>query len=402
MSGPLAGLVVIDLTQYLAGPFCSMFLADLGARVIKVEPIEGGDGSRRFGPPFVNGEGAGFLTLNRNKQSVAVNLRDPDGRRILEQLVERADVVLENFRPGVAARLGLGYDDLKALRPNLIYCSISGFGHHGPYAERAGLDLIAQGMSGIMSVTGEPGGPPVKVGVPITDLGAGLLACIGVLAALSHRRQTGQGQWVETSLLDAGLALSVWEASGYLASGIRPVPMGSAHRLVAPYQAYPTRDGYVNLGVANQRQWEDLCKALGLGLLVSDPRFSDNAARMQNLAALTETIAGQTRTYATADLINTLERAGIPCGPILGYDEILEDRHVRERQMLVHQEHPVAKSIRVLGIPIKFSATPGSVRRPAPVLGEHTGDVLKELGYGDAEITDLAARGVCGVAPAQG
>jgi crotonobetainyl-CoA:carnitine CoA-transferase CaiB-like acyl-CoA transferase len=400
MSGPLRGLRVIDLTQYLAGPFCSMMLADLGAEVVKVEQPDGGDSARRFGPPFLHGESAAFLTLNRNKLSVTLNLRQEEGRAILRRLIEDADVVLENYRPGVAARLGLDYETLKRARPGLVYCSISGFGERSPYANRPGLDLIAQGMSGIMSVTGEPDRPPVKVGVPITDLGAGLLACIGVLAALQHRHHTGEGQWVETSLLDAGLALSVWEASGYLASGARPEPMGSAHRLVAPYQAFPTRDGHVTLGAANQAQWVRLCKALGLGALIDDPRFADNPARMRNRSALVDAIAERTQTFASAELVAALDGAGIASGPILGYDAILNDTHVREREMVVPQVHPVAGEVRVLGVPIKFAATPGEVRRPAPRLGEHTAEVLRRAGYDDAAIAGLVARGVCGPMPA--
>jgi formyl-CoA transferase len=402
MSGPLHGLVVVDLTQYLAGPFCSMMLADLGAKAIKVEPPDGGDNARRFGPPFLNGESAAFLTLNRNKLSVALNLRESEGRAALLRLIETADVLLENYRPGVAARLGLDYESVRRVRPQLVYCSISGFGQRGIYAERPGLDLIAQGMSGIMSVTGEAGGAPVKVGVPITDLGAGLLACIGVLAALQHRHGTGQGQWVDTSLLDAGLALSVWEASGYLASGVRPEPMGSAHRLVAPYQAFPTRDGYINLGVANRAQWERFCQALGLQALTDDPRFADNPGRMANRAELVDAVAARTRTFATTDLITLLDAAGIPSGPILGYDQILGDQHVRDREMLVAQRHPVAGEVRVLGVPIKLSATPGGVRAPAPLLGQHTAEILRGLGYTDDMVDDLTARGICGARPVQG
>ncbi len=397
MTGPLAGLRVVDLTQYLAGPFCSMFLADLGAEVIKVEPFDGGDGARAFGPPFVNGESAGFLTLNRNKRSLAVNLKHAEGRAILLRLIARADVVLENFRPGVARRLGLDYESLSEVRLDLIYCSISGFGQSGPYARRAGLDLIVQGMSGIMSVTGEPGGEPVKAGVPVTDLGAGLLACIGVLAALHHRTRTGQGQRVETSLLDAALALSVWEASGYLASGDRPGPMGSAHRLLAPYQALPTTDGYVTIGAANQRQWERLCQALGLESLLEDPRFKDNASRMAHRAALAEALSARTRRHTAAELVDCLDCAGIPCGPVLGYDAILEDPHVRDREMIVEQTHPVAGPVRILGVPIKFAATPVRVRHPAPLLGQDTASVLRDLGYNQEAIAAMAASGICRV-----
>jgi formyl-CoA transferase len=371
-----------------------MLLADMGADVIKIEP-PGGEATRGMDLELAPGVSAPFLAVNRNKRGIVLDLKRPEGVAILKRLVATADVLVENYRPGVAKRLGVDYETLSAINPRLIYCSISGFGQTGPYAERGGYDLIAQGMSGIMSVTGEPGGPPVKVGVPITDLGAGLLACIGVLAALRHRQQTGQGQWVDTSLLDAGLALSVWEASGYLASGIRPEPMGSAHRLVAPYQAFPTRDGYVNVGAANQSQWERLCEALGLESLGRDPRFEDNAARMRHRVALAGAIADQTRRYATADLVATLDRAGIPCGPILGYDAILEDQHARDREMVVPQEHPVAGSIRVLGVPIKFSATPAGVRRAAPLLGQDTAAVLRTLGYGDERIADLAAQGIC-------
>ena len=396
-AGPLSGIRVVDLTQNVAGPYCTMQLADLGADVLKVEPIGRGDNARSYGQPLAGGERAGFITLNRNKRSLTVDLKAPAGRTIVERLAAGADVVVENFRPGVMERLGLGHEALRTLNPRLIFASISGFGEGSPYSDLGGLDLIAQGMSGLMSVTGEgPGRPPVKVGIPVTDLTSGMFCCIGILGALRHRDATGEGQRVETSLLDAGLGLAVWEAGEWFGSGVRPEPLGSAHRNSAPYEALPTSDGWVNIGGANERLWVSICRSLGCEELIDDPRFADNGKRRTHRAELAELLSEHTRGRTTADLSDALSAVGVPVGPILHYDEILESEHVRAREMVVAQQHPTAGEVRVLGVPYKLAATPASVRTPAPTLGQHTDETLAALGYGQREIDELRAEGVVG------
>ncbi len=392
--GPLAGMVVLDLTQIMAGPVCTMLLADLGADVIKLEKPNGGDDTRRMGPPFVNGWAAGFLALNRNKRSLALNLQSEEGRQTFYRLLERADVVVENFRPGVMERLGLGYDSLSQAKPGVVYCAISGFGGTGPYRDRGGFDLVAQGMSGLMSITGFPDSPPAKVGVPITDISAGFLACNGILSAYIHALKTGQGQLVDTSLLEAGIAYTIWESSGYFANGEIPGPLGSAHRVSAPYQALRTADGYINIGAATQNTWEQFCRAVGLESLVEDPRFKqpgDRKARESELAALLEeTLSRQTTAY----WLEVLDRAGVVAGPILNMAQVYQDPHVQARNMVVDLEDPEAGLLRHIGIPVKLSATPGTVRRRAPALGEHTREILAESGFTSQEVEDLLALGV--------
>ena len=391
---PLAGMVVLDLSQILAGPVCGMMLADMGADVIKVEKPDGGDDNRRAGPPFIGGQGAGFMAANRNKRSLALNLRDESGRQVFERLLERADVVVENFRPGVMERLGIGYERLSKLKPSLIYCSISGHGGTGPYKDRGGFDLIAQGMSGLMSITGVPDGPPVKVGVPITDISAGIMAANGVLCAYIHAQKTGQGQLVDTSLLEAGIAYTIWESSGYFADGEIPGPLGSAHRVSAPYQAMRTSDGYINIGAPTQRTWEQLCRAIGQEELIEDQRFrepGDRKAREEELAALLEEIFSQ---QSTAYWLETLEKAGMVAGPINNIAQVYDDPQVIAREMKVDLEDPDLGTLHNIGIPVKLSATPGSIRRRAPMLGEHSWEILTESGFAEQEIEDLFDSGV--------
>ena len=391
---PLAGMVVLDLSQILAGPVCGMMLADMGADVIKVEKPDGGDDNRRAGPPFIGGQGAGFMAANRNKRSLALNLRDESGRQVFERLLEQADVVVENFRPGVMERLGIGYERLSKLKPSLIYCSISGHGGTGPYKDRGGFDLIAQGMSGLMSITGVPDGPPVKVGVPITDISAGILAANGVLCAYIHAQKTGQGQLVDTSLLEAGIAYTIWESSGYFADGEIPGPLGSAHRVSAPYQALRTSDGYINIGAPTQRTWEQLCRAIGQEELIEDQRFrepGDRKAREEELAALLEEIFSQ---QSTAYWLETLEKAGMVAGPINNIAQVYDDPQVIAREMKVDLEDPDLGTLHNIGIPVKLSATPGSIRRRAPMLGEHSWEILTESGFAEQEIEDLFDSGV--------
>ena len=390
--GPLEGVVVLDCTQVMAGPFCAMLLADMGAEVIKVEK-PGGDDARRMGPPFINGESAAFLGVNRNKKGVVLDLKNDLDRGVFRRMAAQADVVAENFRPGTMARLGLGPDDLRRERPELIYASISGFGQTGPYADRPGYDLIAQGMSGMMSATGHPGSPPVKISAPIADLGAGMFAAYGILAAYVRRLKTGEGQVVDASLLEAAVALTVWEAAEYWGSGAVPGPRGSAHRLVAPYQAVESADGHFNVGAANQANYERLCAALGRPDLLTDPRFAGNPERVRNYAALAEEIQRTTRTRTSAEWLAALQEAGVPAGPICGTDEALADEHVRDREMVVALEHPVAGRVDNLGVPVKLSATPGSVRTPAPTLGQHTESVLRAFGVPEPQVAAILARG---------
>jgi crotonobetainyl-CoA:carnitine CoA-transferase CaiB-like acyl-CoA transferase len=391
-AGALDGLRVLELTQVMAGPFCGQVLADLGADVVKVEPPGAGDQSRRSLGFAVKGEDtAAFLAVNRNKRSVALDLKDDGQRAVFLDLVPSADVVIENYRPGVAARLGVGFEALEAINPRLIYASISGFGQTGPYAMRPGFDLIAQGLAGVMSVTGEPGGDPVKAGIPISDLSAGLFCAVAILSAVVARERTGRGQYIDTSLFEGALALSIWESAELWATGRTPAALGSAHRLTAPYQALRTRDGYITVGGNNQRLWERLCTAVGRTDLIDDPRFDTNAARMDNRPALETELESALAARDTDDWVDALLEAGVPVGPIHDYRQVFEDPHTLAREMVVEVEHPVEGTIRALGVPVKLSDTPGSVRRPAPLLGEHTAEVLREAGIDDARIAALVS-----------
>ena len=388
-AGPLAGMRVVELAHIMAGPVCGLTLADMGADVIKVEKPEGDD-SRRFVPPDINGEPAAFMMMNRNKRGIVLDLKQEAARAALRRLLVGADVLIENYRKGTMERLGLGYDVLRQENPGLIYCAVSGFGRTGPYAERGGFDLIAQGMSGLMSITGEgPDRPPVKVGAPVTDITAGILAALGVCAAYARRLQTGEGQVVDTSLFEAGIVHTYWQSAMAFATGVSPEPMGSAHPLNAPYQAFETADGWINVGAANQRNWERLADAIGVPELLADERFASNRLRMRNLPALVEKLAMVFRTRTTEDWLQALERADIPAGPILSLAAMHRDPQTLARDMVVRVEHPVAGAVETIGLPVKFSATPGGVRRPAPTLGEHTREVLAELGYAGEELQGL-------------
>jgi formyl-CoA transferase len=389
----LEGLRVIDLTQAMAAPFCTMNLADLGAEVIKLEPPEG-EPTRREGALRRNGHGAQFVAINRNKKSLTADLKRPEGVEIVHRLARTADVFVQNYRPGVAERLGVGYPALAAVNPRLVYCSVSGFGGTGPYASRGGYDLIAQGMSGVISVTGEEDGPLAKSGVPLSDLAAGLFAAYGILAALEEREESGLGQHVDTSLLEAAMALTVWESTEYWATGRVPGPLGSAHRLSAPYQALRARDGYLTVGATHDRFFEGLCRALDRPDLLTDPRFGDRSARLQRRTELAAELEKTTTGEERAHWLARLEREGIPSGPINSYPEALADPHTLARRMVVDLMHPGAGPVKALGVPIKLSDTPGAVERPAPLLGEHTAALLTELGYSEAEQQALKANGV--------
>jgi crotonobetainyl-CoA:carnitine CoA-transferase CaiB-like acyl-CoA transferase len=377
----------------MAGPTCGMLLADMGADVIKVEKLPGGDDTRSYTEPSVKGESAAFMMLNRNKRGMAVNLKLPGGLEVVKRLLADADVVTENYRKGTLEKLGLGYDVLQQINPRLVYCAVSGYGRTGPYADKGGFDLIAQGFAGLMSITGEPGGPPVKSGTPIADINAGIFAALGIVAALFARQQTGRGQMVETSLMEAAVQQTYWQSAIYLATGVNPQPSGSAHILTAPYQAFPTADGWINLGGANQANWERIVKAIGRPELAEDPRFRSNGERMKNLAALTPLIAERLKLRPSADWIREFEAAGVPVGPVNRIGDMLADPQVAARDMVVEVEHKTVGRTRALGFPVKFSETPTEVTRASPTLGEHTDEILRTLGYSADEIARLRREG---------
>ncbi|MDQ3458061.1 MAG: CoA transferase [Deinococcota bacterium] len=393
MTGALQGIRVLDLTQIMAGPFCTMLLADLGAEVIKVERPQGGDDARRMGPPFYDGESAAFIAMNRNKKSLALDIKTPAGQDILWKLIDSADVLVENFRPGTMARLGFGYEEVRGRRPGLVYCSISAYGQTGPLATGGGFDLIAQAMSGVISVTGTPE-TPVKVGVPISDLNAGLFASHAVLAAIIHRARTGEGQHVETSLLEAALAYTIWESNEYWATGGSPRRLGTAHRLNAPYQLFETADGWIAIGAANQRNWERLCAAMDRHDLLKDARFASNSERMAHLSELIKTMSPTFRERRRDDWLEVLEAAGVPAGPMLSLEQVYEHPHVQAREMKLEVEHPTAGRVHAIGMPVKYSATPGRIARAAPLLGQHSHEVLASLGLSGAQLGELEREGV--------
>lgn len=391
MTCALQGVRVLDVTQVMAGPFCAMLLCDMGADVIKVES-PAGDSSRRMAGAR-GGDSASFNAVNRGKRGIVIDLKAPGGGAVLRRLAADADVFIENYRPGVLGRLGLGHDALRELNPRLVYASISGYGQTGPAAHKGGFDLVAQGVSGLMSVTGEPDRPPVKAGVPLTDLGAGLFAACGVLAALHARERTGEGQLVDTSLVDAGVALSVWEATELFSKGVVPGPLGSAHRMSAPYQAIRCADGYVTLGAANDRLFRRLAELLGHPEWAEDGRFHSDSARVENRAALADLIERVTSERPRQYWLERLEAHDIPCGPINDYRDVMRDPQVRAREMVVETRHPTLGTLSTLGTPIKLSGTPLTPGRPAPLLGQDTDEVLAAAGYGEDEIAALRADG---------
>ena len=397
--GPLAGLKVIDLTHVMAGPTCTLMLADMGAEVIKIEKIPAGDDTRYMLPPKVGDEAASFLMMNRNKKGIALDLKTSGGADVLRRLIASADVLVENFGPGVMDRLGFGYPEINKAHPGLIYCSLSGFGRTGPYKHRRGFDLVAQAMSGIMSFTGEkPDGAPVKCGAPLSDITAGILAALGILAAYTHRLKTGQGQWVETSLFEAALVQTYWQAAIALATGVAPKAMGSAHPLNAPYQAFEASDKWIVVGGANQKHWLRTLEVLGMPELARDPRFVSGADRMAHLKELEAELSARFRTQPAAYWLSALEEVGVPCGPVNDMLQALADPQTIAREMVIEVEHSSLGKVRTLGLPIKFSETPGKVRTGAPRYGEHTNAILSAHGFDAQEISALREQGAVAAA----
>ncbi|MHA2282226.1 MAG: CaiB/BaiF CoA transferase family protein [Promethearchaeota archaeon] len=386
MVRPLEGIKVLDLSRALAGPYCTMMLADMGAEVIKLEMPERGDDSRAWGPPFKEGESAYFMSINRNKKSMTLNLKKEKAIEVIHKLIEKSDILLENFRPGTMERLKLSYKDVKRINPKIIYCSISGFGQDGPYRLLPGMDQVLQGMGGLMSITGEPEGPPIKVGVAVADIAGGMFAAYGIMVALFNREKTGKGQKIDNSLLDNQIAWLTYRAGSFFMSGEIPKPLGSGHPVIVPYQAFKAKDSYFNLAVGNDQLWEKFCKAVGLEDIIKDPKYATNSMRVENRQELEKVIQELISTKDAEVWLNILNDAGVPCGPIYTMDKLFSDPQVLHRKMVQELDHPTVGTIKVTGIPIKLSDTPGEILTAPPVLGQHTKDILKELGYNKNDI----------------
>ncbi len=394
MALPLEGVRVLDLTSVMAGPYCTMVLGDMGAEVVKIENPPEGDTTRRF-EPQVNGESYCFAVLNRNKKSLALDLKNPRGKEIALELAARADIVAENFRPGVVKKLGLDYESIRARNPAVVYASMSGFGQTGPYGHKGGFDIMAQGMSGIMTMTGEPGGRPAKVGIAMNDIASGVTALSGILAAYIGRLKSGEGQYLETSLLEAGLAWSFWEFGAYFGAGEIPLANGTRHRRSAPYQAYRTRDGYVTVGANNEKLWKNFCTLVcRKPEWMADPRFATLQARLKNADALEREIEAVFASGTTAEWVAKLDEAEVPGGPVYRYDQALADPHVVARHMVEEIDHPKIGRMKMMGRPLKSTGDLTAIRNPAPWLGQHSAGVLRDLGYEQGEIDRLFAEGV--------
>jgi crotonobetainyl-CoA:carnitine CoA-transferase CaiB-like acyl-CoA transferase len=387
--GPLAGVTVVDLTRVLSGPYCTMQLADMGARVIKVEHPDGGDDTRAWGPPFLSGESTYFLSINRNKESVTIDFKQPAGRDLLERLIARADVLVENFRPGALGRRGLDYATLSGRHPRLVYASLSGYGQTGPRAAEPGYDAVLQGEGGLMSLTGAAGGPPFRLGVAVADIVTGLFAAQGILLALVAREKTGRGQQVDVAMLDSVAAMLTYQAGIVFATGQSPGRLGNRHPSIAPYDTFDTSDGPIVIAVGNDEQWQRFCRVAGLDALGDDPRFATNEDRVRHYEALVPMVAPRLRQRTRAEWTSTLVTAGVPSGPVRSVDEVLADPQLAARGMLARLAHSTAGDVTTLGVPVKLSDTPGSLRTAPPTLGQHTAAVLTELGLTDHEIGEL-------------
>lgn len=394
MEQALNGMKVVDLSQVLAGPYCTMVLADMGADVIKVEKFPNGDDTRSMGP-YINEESYMYMMVNRNKRGICLNLKTDKGLEVLYKIIKEADVFIENYRPGVTKKLGIDYDTLKALNPALIYCSISGYGQTGPYKDKGGYDIMAQGLSGLIDMTGEKNGKPVKVGIAIHDIAAAQTAIQSILSAYIYRLKKGTGQYIDVSLVDSGLAWTVWEAAAYFGKGEVPQRNGTAHRVSAPYQGFKTQDGFILIGAGNQKLWEKFClQVVHKPQWLTDERFLTNSIRATNASQLELEIEKVLSKHPSSYWLDLLDTSGVPSGPIYSYDQTLNDEHILSREMIVDYEHPVAGSMKTLGFPAKFSETPGQFRTPAPLLGQHNKEILTELGYNEQETQSLLSSNV--------
>ncbi len=389
MQKPLSGIKVVDLSRFIAGPYCTMKLGDMGAEVIKIETPGKGDDSRALGPPFINGESAYYLSFNRNKKSLTLNLREAEAKEILIKLIREADILVENFRIGVTAKMGLTYEDVKKIKEDIIYCSITGYGHNSPYREKPSFDVMIQGEAGLMSITGFPDGPPQRVGIAIADIMGGFHAVEGILLALLVHGRTGKGQFVDVSLMDSIIAILTYQAGHFLATGEAPERVGNRHPMITPYESFETADGYVIFAVGNQRLWESFISRLGREDLGLDSRFADMQGRNSHPADLKEILEDITRQKTTEEWVEIMEGAGVPCGRIRTLDQVLTDPHVDAREMVLEKEHPLAGKIKLTGVPTKLSLTPGEVMAAPPTLGQHNEEILLKLGYEKKEIARL-------------
>ena len=391
----LEGIRVLDLTRALAGPFCTLMLGDNGADVIKVEIPGTGDDTRKWGPPFIGEESAYYLSINRNKRSLTLNLQDAQAQEVFMKLAKDTDVVVENFTPGVMGRFGLDYDAVKAVNPKVVYCSISGFGQDGPYRNRPAYDQIMQGVGGLMSITGEPDGEPQKIGIAVTDIGAGMWSAFAIMAALHHREKSGEGQYIDISMLDAQVAWLTYQAAFFFANGEAPKRMGAAHPTLVPYQAFMCNDGkYINVAVGSERIWERFCKGMGREDLKDHPDYATNSVRVNNRGAIVSMLQEIFLTRPVTEWVEDLQAANVPCGPINDLADVFADPQVLARNMYLEMAHPTLGTIKQTGLPIKFSLTPGGLDRHPPLLGEHNQEILQSLGYSDADVQSLKDQSV--------
>ena len=391
----LEGIRVLDLTRALAGPFCTLMLGDNGADVIKVEIPGTGDDTRKWGPPFIGEESAYYLSINRNKRSLTLNLQDAQAQEVFMKLAKDIDVVVENFTPGVMGRFGLDYDAVKAVSPKVVYCSISGFGQDGPYRNRPAYDQIMQGVGGLMSITGEPDGEPQKIGIAVTDIGAGMWSAFAIMAALHHREKSGEGQYIDISMLDAQVAWLTYQAAFFFANGEAPKRMGAAHPTLVPYQAFMCNDGkYINVAVGSERIWGRFCQGMGREDLKDHPDYATNSVRVNHRGAMVSMLQEIFLTRPVAEWVEDLQAANVPCGPINDLADVFADPQVLARNMYLEMPHPTLGSIKQTGLPIKFSLTPGGLDRHTPLLGEHNQEILQSLGYSDADVQSLKEQSV--------